>query len=344
MQLFSIGLFLLQPDGAFKLDGAGQPIPTYDNGDITEFAKIFTGLAFAGSDYDFRAGQALWTAPMRMYDAFHEPGPKNLLRGKYVPAGQTGMQDINDAIDNLFEHPNVGPFVARRLIQRLITSNPSPAYVERVSTVFDDNGSGVRGDMQAVITAILLDSEARDWPDQSDIAQGMLRESFLRRIHLARAFDAANLTFDYPISDGSAPTNFSQRPLSSPTVFNFFLPDHQPTGEIADAGLFAPEFQIITTITAISSANSLQTQVDRAMNFDSNDLVEVRLDLSDEIGIATDVRALIDRLDLLLMYGNMSQRMRAVLIEALQQLSDPEERARMAVHLISISPEYCVLK
>jgi uncharacterized protein (DUF1800 family) len=344
MQLFSIGLFELRLDGSFVLSGTGEPIPTYDNGDITEFAKIFTGLAFDGPDSDFSQGLAVWTEPMRMYESHHEQGPKQLLRGKYVPAGQTGLQDINDAIDNLFEHPNVAPFVARRLIQRLVTSNPSPGYIERVASVFADDGSGVRGDMKAVIAAVLLDSEATDWPDESAIGEGMLRESFLRRVHLARAFDASNLAFSYPISDGSAPNSFSQRPLSSPTVFNFFLPDHQPSGPIGDAGLVGPEFQIITAVTAISSANALRTQVDSAMNFDIDDTLEVRLHLNDEIAIASDVNALINRLDRLLMYGDMSAQMRQVLIQALIQLGDPEARAKMAILLISISPEYCVLK
>ena len=344
MQLFSIGLFELRPDGSFVLSGTGESIPTYDNGDITEFAKIFTGLSFDSPDFNFDDGVAVWTEPMRMYEEFHEPGPKQLLRGKHVPAGQTGMQDINDAIDNLFEHPNVGPFVARRLIQRLVTSNPSPGFIQRVAAVFADNGSGVRGDMRTVLSAILLDPEARDWPDSSAIGHGMLRESFLRRVHLARAFDASNLAFSFPISDRGAPGDFSQRPLSSPTVFNFFLPDHLPAGPIADAGLVGPEFQIITAVTAISSANALRTQVDRAMNFDPDDTLEVRLNLNDEIAVAWDVIALVDRLDLLLMYGDMSAPMRQVLIQALLQLDDPEARARMAVHLISISPEYCVLK
>jgi uncharacterized protein (DUF1800 family) len=344
MQLFSVGLFLLRPDGSFELDGTGQPIPTYDNDDITEFAKIFTGLAFAGSDHDFHDGQPQWTAPMRMYDEYHEPGSKQLLRATLVPAGQTGMQDVEDALDTLFEHPNTGPFIARRLIQRLVTSNPSPGYLERVAAAFADDGHGVRGDMRAVIRAILLDPEARNWPDNGDITQGMLRESFLRRVHLARAFDAANLVSSFPISDQGAPFDFAQRPLSSPTVFNFFLPDHQPAGVIRKAGLVAPEFQILTTVTALSSANALRSQVDGVMNNETNPAFEVRLDLKDEIAIASNVRALIDRLDLILMYGNMSAPMRTVLIRALAQRHNPVERVSLAVHLISISPEYCVLK
>jgi uncharacterized protein (DUF1800 family) len=254
------------------------------------------------------------------------------------------MQDIEDAIDSLFEHPNVGPFVARRLIQRLVTSNPSPGYIERVSAMFDDNGSHVRGDMQAVISAVLLDAEARDWPAAGAIDQGMLRESFLRRVHLARAFDASNLATSFPISDQGAPNAFAQRPLSSPTVFNFFLPDHEPAGPIANAGLVGPEFQIINAVTAISSANALESQIANVMNSDPDETFEVRLDLDDEIAIASDVNALMDRLDLLLMYGDMTAAMRQILIQAAMQLSDPEARAKMAIRLISISPEYCAQK
>jgi uncharacterized protein (DUF1800 family) len=343
MQLFSIGLFELNGDGSFVLDGRGESIPTYDNSDITEFARIFTGLAFDGPDRNFSEGRPEWTKPMRMYQEFHEPGAKSLLRGLYVPPGQSGMKDIDDAIDNLFNHPNVGPFVGRRLIQRLVMSNPSPAYLQRVAAVFDDNGAGVRGDMKAIIRAILLDPEARSWPSESEIGYGRLRESFLRRVQLARAFDAKSLAFTYPINDSGAPVVFGQRPLSSPSVFNFFLPDHQPQGEILDAKLFAPEFQIITTVTVITSANDLENQVERGMT-SSRDHTLVRLDLTDEISAAQDVRALVDRLDLILMYNDMSPAMRQVLIQALEQVNDPRERAQMAVHLISISPEYCVMK
>ena len=170
MQLFSIGLFELNTRRQHcSLTATDEAIPTYDNDDITELAKILTGLSFDSPERDFRSGQPVWTRPMRMYEEFHEPGPKQLLRGVYVQAGQSGMQDVEDAIDSLFEHPNVGPFVARRLIQRLVTSNPGPAYVERVSAAFADNGDGVRGDMKAVVSAILLDPEARTVPDQTSI-------------------------------------------------------------------------------------------------------------------------------------------------------------------------------
>lgn len=344
MQLFTIGLFELNIDGTLKLDSAAKPIPTYDNTDITQFAKVFTGLSFASATPTFRGGTPVWTRPMRMYDEYHEPGPKYLLRGKYLPAGQSGMEDVQDAIDNLFHHPNVGPFLARRLIQRLVTSNPSPAYIRRVATVFQDNGEGVRGDLQAVVSAILLDPEAREWPTTVDSTGGRLRESFLRRVHLARAFDARSLARTYLISDNSAPVNFGQRPLSSPTVFNFFLPDYQPSGPIRDADLYAPEFQIITAVTAIASADALGSQIDRAMNSNDNDFHEVRLDLADEIALAPNAPALIDRLDLLMTYGNMSGQMRQIVFQAIDQIDDPQDRARVAIYLIAISPEYAVVQ
>jgi uncharacterized protein (DUF1800 family) len=344
MQLFSIGLFQLRPDGTFLRDGRGEPIPTYTNADITEMAKIFTGLAFDGANRDFYDGEEMWTKPMRMYEEHHERGGKRLLRGRYVPPGQPGMADINAAIDNLFNHPNVGPFIARRLIQRLVSSNPSPEYIQRVSAAFANDGHGVRGSMKAVISAILLDPEARTWPTAGNTTKGMLRESFLRRVHFARAFDAANRAGTYPISDGGAPDDFGQRPVSSPTVFNFFLPDHQPTGLIADAGLYAPEFQIVTTVTAITSANALYGQVRGSMNNDENQALEVTLDLHDEIAIASSPSALIDRLDLILMYGTMSTQMRQVLLRALTQIREPERRVVTALQLIAIAPEYAVLQ
>jgi hypothetical protein len=163
-------------------------------------------------------------------------------------------------------------------------------------------------------------------------------------VQLARAFDAGNLAGSFPITDGGAPDDFGQRPLSAPTVFNFFLPDHQPTGIIANAGLYAPEFQIVTTVTAITSANALRGQIRGVMNNDDNDALEVRLDLSDEIAIAANPQALVSRLDLLLMYGTMSNPMRQVLVHALEQLPDPGERAKTALQLIVIAPEYAVLK
>ncbi|MCP4416282.1 MAG: DUF1800 domain-containing protein, partial [Chloroflexi bacterium] len=184
MQLFTIGLFMLNDDGSLILDGENETIPTYDNSHITEFAKIFTGL-----QYDFDGDPHVWwtpdfesgwlnsytaVRPMKMWDEEHEPGSKTLLNGYVVPDGQTGMDDLNEALDHLFNHPNVGPFIGRQLIQRLVKSNPSAAYIGRVTAVFNNNGFDVRGDMQAIIKAILLDDEARNAIFITDPTHGKL--------------------------------------------------------------------------------------------------------------------------------------------------------------------------
>ncbi|MBT8098777.1 MAG: DUF1800 domain-containing protein, partial [Gammaproteobacteria bacterium] len=225
MQLFSIGLFELNIDGSLRLDDDGDPIPTYSNTEIREFAKIFTGLSFGGNDAFFGNPIPDFLSPMRMFDAQHEAGAKNLLNGTVVPAGQTGMQDIEAAVDNLFNHPNVGPFIGKQLIQRLVTSNPSPAYIERVALAFNDNGSGVRGDMRAVLRAVLLDPEAAAIPASAS-SFGKLREPVVRYASLLRQF-GANSDDGFIANTGYFLQELGkQHPLSAPSVFNFFLPAH----------------------------------------------------------------------------------------------------------------------
>jgi uncharacterized protein (DUF1800 family) len=184
MQLFSIGLWMLNPDGSRTLDGQGRPIPTYDNDDVTEFARVFTGLSYGqlanGSPATFGAYDGDFTVPMKGWDSEHDLLPKTLLLGATTPereasAGNTGtatMADVDAAVSNLFHHPNVGPFIGRLLIQRLVTSNPSPAYVGRVSAAFD---AAPRGDLARTVKAILMDPEARDPAKMSDPAFGKLR-------------------------------------------------------------------------------------------------------------------------------------------------------------------------
>ncbi|MEL6944829.1 MAG: DUF1800 family protein, partial [Bacteroidota bacterium] len=200
-QLFSIGLYELNQDGTQKLDGSGNPIPTYDNDDIAEFAKVFTGLSWGDSDQFNYYGQvdSSYTIPMKMYNSHHQPGAKFLLNGQVVPNRNPpdGMADINDAIDNLFNHPNTGPFIARRLIQRLVKSNPTPGYIARVAAKFANNGNGVRGDMKSVVKSILLDPEARDCALKDDVAAGMLREPIERYKQVNRAFKASNAYGEY---------------------------------------------------------------------------------------------------------------------------------------------------
>ena len=185
MQLFTIGLFELNIDGSYRLDSQGNKIPTYDIADVQELAKVFTGLGFSST------GDVL-TTPMIMRENEHDTGEKVLLDGTVLPAGQPGMKDIEDAVDVLFNHPNVGPFVSRRLIQHLVKSNPTAAYIRRIATVFNDNGEGIRGDMGAVTKAILIDPEARDCSWLNDERNGKLKQPIERFIGLWKGFNVTS--------------------------------------------------------------------------------------------------------------------------------------------------------
>ncbi len=374
MQLFSIGLFELNNDGTRKKDGSGNDIPTYDNGVIKEFAKIFTGMTFEvdgpnGPDIvnedDFVHTELTWengNYPMKMYEAFHEPGTKTLLNGFVVPAGQTGLQDISDAVDNLFNHANVGPFIGRLLIQRLVTSNPSPAYINRVANAFNDNGSGVRGDMQAVVKAILLDDEARNPTYISDPTHGMLREPFVRYAQLCRSLESKNENGENRYYFFSEIPEFAlaQYPFASPSVFNFFSPDFKPLGALEQAGLNAPEFQITTSVSVIKTLNFWEESV---LEF----VLETPKGIEDGDALPTDrmpnlsnvvidyalfddmtIDEVIGRLDLLLTYGTLSTPMRNIIRTALVSYHDSEGEwqgvLELAVYLFMASPEYAILK
>ncbi len=354
-QLFSIGLYMLNQDGTRQTDGGGNWIPTYSNTEIIEFAKIFTGLGTGGTNSNFWWWQSEdFQYPMKMFEDYHEPGEK-YLHNHTVMGGQTGMQDIAEAIDNLFNHPNVGPFIGRLLIQRLVKSNPSKEYISRVAGAFNDNGSGIRGDMKAVIKAILLDEEARDCSWMQDPAHGMLREPIVRYAHICRALNASSPAGDYHNSTYWMMVEVKQRPLGSPSVFNFFLPDHQPKGPIKDLDLVAPEFQIVDASSSIGYINQVY-RWSRYTNgiMDINSLYGpwynftpdhyVNPDISDEVTIANDVNALLNRLDIIFTYGNMSQGTRDLIYNAVNSLSDPTDRVDLAIYLIMISPDYCVMK
>lgn len=259
LQLFSIGLDHLNTDGTFKYDGSGQTIPTYGQNEILEMARALTGWTFAGSDNFYWTGYREVDAlnPMIPFEEFHDRGSKVLLGGQVTPAGMTAHQDIDAALDNIFHHPNVGPFMARRLIQKLVKSNPSSAYIYRVASAFNDNGSGVRGDLQAVIRTIVTDEEARAASTGAS-EDGKLREPLLRALHLLRAFYQP--TSSNPPTLGQTALDdttraLGQAPLHAPSVFNFFMPDYQLPGPLMDAGLYTPEFQITTEVTTVDSAN-----------------------------------------------------------------------------------------
>ncbi len=357
MQLFSIGLFELNLDGTHVLDSEGNSIPTYDNTDITNFARVFTGFAFGGPNNDINDQWAFfwgdWDTdePMKIWVEEHDTDEKTLLRGTVLPAfandpGRTPMDDLDDTIDNLFNHPNIAPFIGYRLIQRLVTSNPSPAYVQRVSNVFEDNGSGERGDLGAVVKAILMDSEARVMPGSGSELVGRLREPYLRYVRLMRTFNASSPNGTYQIPEWGAFDDFNQYIFASPTVFNFFLPDFVPLGEMEAAGLVGPEFQILNSTTALRSLNAYRDPLsDYFMNQEGDD--RVSLDLSVEYSLSGDVDTLIERVDLLLAYGTLSEETKTTMRTAYESMPnwwDDNEKVRRLIHLAMMSPDFSVFQ
>ncbi|NGP52419.1 DUF1800 domain-containing protein [Thioalkalivibrio sp. XN8] len=341
MQLFTIGLVELEPDGTVRTDARGDPIPTYDQAVIEGFAHVFTGWHFAGApSFELaRPTRQNQVQPMQLYPDFHDTGAKRLLGGATLPPGQSGEQDLAAALDNIFGHPNVGPFIAARLIERLVTSNPSPGYLERVAATFDDNGAGVRGDLGAVVRAILLDPEAR--PATRMDTDGKLKEPLLRLTQLWRAYDGAAANGSYAL--GAAYILFGQGPLQSPSVFNFFSPFYAPPGEIKDRGLVAPELQIATEFqnTLLTNLFALYTFVNNQQNPNLRD-DQVAIDLGAELAVADDPEALIDLVDGKLLGGEMSAPLRAEIAGMLAEIPASEglARAAEAVYLTVTSPEY----
>lgn len=361
-QLFSVGLYLLNPDGTDQTDGAGRALETYTNAQITEFAKVFTGLTDEDHNpnpvgtgtgrTDFPNVPQNYTEPMKMWPGQHDPNAKALhhyagARKPDLPAGQSGTQDISDAIDNLVEHPNTGPFISRQLIQRLVTSNPSNAYVGRVAGVFANNGRGQRGDLLAVIKAVLLDQEARQAAFIVDPEHGKLREPFLRMTHLLRAFHYKVAAGVLPYDLGSATEGtLGQFPLAAPSVFNFYSPDYQPQGPIGDAGLVAPEFQIQNAVFGVATPNLYYNLTNTAVGGFS-------LDLSPQAALGDNPAALVDNVDLLLTAGTLSSASRAKVVAAVTAVTQAMvpagstlglTRARLAVYLVAISPDYAIQK
>ncbi len=358
MQLFTIGLYELNLDGSRKLDPQGNPIPSYSQADIKEMAKVFTGLGFskvmpnqwvdtASFGTNYYLGDLL--SPMRMYDEWHQPGEKKLMNGFTIQAGQKGMKDVEDAIHFLIKHPNIGPFISKQLIQRLVKSNPTPGYIRRVASVFNDDGNGVKGNLAAVVKAILLDNEARDCEWLSDPKNGQLREPFVRYTHFASPLDVEQYYGRYWNSSFDYLQNVGQIPMASPTVFNFFLPSFSPLGEIKKNGLVAPEFQLHNSRTAIGYVNYVNNWAVYNYLFYSWEEFDpaTYLNTTELQKLAREPETLINKLDLLYTYGNLSDRTRGIIKEALNSLvygNYREERVRMALYLLCISPDFTILK
>ncbi len=348
LQLFSIGLLKTFPDGTLQLDANGLPIPTYDQSAVMGLARVFTGWSFGGSDTTdpdlFYYANENDLLPMAAWPSHHSTAAKTLLDGAVTAPNQTAQQDLKTALDDIFNHPNVGPFISRLLIQRLVTSNPSPAYVYRVAQVFANDGHGVRGNLQAVVRAILLDYEARAEAVTGDQGYGHLREPIVRLGALLRTFHATAPSGKFRVWYVEDPTyGLGQNPLRSPTVFNFFKPDYSLPGAVAGSGLVSPEFQILTETTAIGGANFFTDFLYGGFTDGDGDVDLLTVDLSSQAAI-TDPAQLVDSLNLLLMANSMSPEMRTVLIQALSDpaLADPNDRATAAVRLIVTSPEYMI--
>lgn len=350
MQLFTTGIYLLNEDGSLQLDSNGNPIPVYTEDQVQAFARVYTGWTYANSDGSapstFPNETKNYDSPMAAVESHHDMQAKAILSGVTLPAGQTAENDLQDALDNIFNYPNVGPFVCKQLIQHLVSSTPSPAYVERVAKVFADDGSGVRGDMQAVITAILLDPEARandaDTGDSTpSVDGGHLREPILWTTAVARGLNAQSSNTDptnlYPyIQLASLIGGIGEAPLESASVFNFFPPSYV----IPLTTLNAPEFGIENTGTVIPRLS----MADRLVN-NNNDTLTVNLSAASSLGqlAASNPGQLVDSLGATLMHGQMPSAMRSAIVAEISGIGDPAQRVRLAVYLITTSSEYKVV-
>ncbi len=371
MQLFTIGLLELNNDGTEKLDANGNLIPTYDIKDVQELSKVFTGLGCGatddGSEPTFlkNRGQTDFTVPMTMYDAYHDKGEKKMIDGTILPANQTGLQDVNDAIDMLFNHPNIAPFISIRLIQQLVKSNPSPAYVNRVANAFNNNGQGVRGDLKAVVKAILTDPEARNCNLIDSPEAGKLLQPIERLTNLFLAFDVSTpsgkIWFRDEVDIG---TTLEQSFLAAPSVFNFFSPFYAEKEYVQPNDMVSPEFQILNATSGIYYLNTIETSVktrpfknrtaisDTGLSFAYNPEDNPVFDLSDELNILNSqgLSALLDRLNLLLCRGQLSAEAKSVIQNTITQYQTtigsytPERTVQDALYFIMVSPNYAILK
>ena len=366
MQLFTIGLFMLNQDGTYQLDETGSPIPTYDQNTVNDLTKVLTGWSFCENTTlcpNRSIGSQNFIDPLLLNNNGHDLTTKSLLnypgvtnRNIAACSGCTGTaiatyanSSMDQALDNIFHHPNVGPFVSKILIQHLVTSDPTPAYVGRVAAVFNNNGLGERGDMRAVVKAILLDPEARG-DAKTDPNYGKLREPVLFATNILRNFNvrsADGLSQSDGYLNGRAEfTGMGQTPFLSPTVFNFYPPSYVIPG----TAMLGPEFAIMTTGTAIQRTNFVNRFVFTAVPVPvsiPNSPSGTAIDLSDLQAIAAadaTGNQLLDELDRRMLHSTMSADMRATLLPAITSVSSTDTlgRVRQAVYLIATSSQYQV--
>jgi hypothetical protein len=337
--LFSIGTAMLNPDGTPQRDSSGEPIPSYDQAVINNFARVFTGLRFAPAP---RTGVPNYIEPMVVNEPQHDTDMKVLLNGAVLPKSRGTMQDLNDAIDNIANHPNVAPFIAKQLIQHLVTSNPDPAYVQRVAGVVNGSSWSGRGRLRDVVSAILMDPAARQRRD-GDPAFGRLRHPAQFIVNVLRAFNARS-------ADGSGESDGYLNPQSTamgmdvfrpPSVFSYFSPNGGVPG---GGGLRGPEFGLLSTSTALARLNFVNTMVYSRINVSTNAPNGTSLDLSPLQPLATNADALVEELNQRLLHGTMTSPMRGSIVGAVNAVSasDSLRRVRTAVYLILTSSQYQV--
>jgi uncharacterized protein (DUF1800 family) len=362
MQLFTIGLYQLNPDGTLKLDTTGKPIATYSNDDVMGMAKVLTGFSWGvpGNNSETAWGSCcIYGAPgygedllpMQAYQNHHSTAEKKFL-GVTIPASGNpdAQDDLKIALDTLFNHPNMGPFFSKQMIQHLVMSSPSPAYIGRVSAVFADNGYGVRGDMKSVITAILMDPEARDAASAASNPQyGKIREPLLRYTEWARAFTAQSRNGAYGIGTTEDPIyGLGQMSLRSPSVFNWFAPGYTPPGTSLDkAGLLAPEMQMTDVTTVVGYLNYMQNAITAGTVYGP----DIFSTYSAEMALAGTPVELVDRINLLLMAGRMDANTRSQILAAVNSIAIPStgadainaallNRVKTAIYLTMAAPSY----
>ena len=344
MQLFSIGLYDLNADGTPR---GGAPRETYGPSDVSNLARIFTGYNLNSPNRQHETDPQPFRVPMVLNASDHSPEPASFL-GQTVGSGD-GASRLRLALDILFNHPNVGPFIGRQLIQRLVTSDPSPAYVGRVAAAFNNNGAGQRGDLRAVTRAVLLDPEARQDPSLKGPTWGKLREPMIRFVQWARTFGATSADGKWILWDMSdASTQLGQSPLRSPSVFNFFRPGYVPPGtELARRGQTAPEFQLTNENSVAGYINFMHGVI--AWGYGAAASRISVPDYTREMALVNDPAALVDRLNLLLAGGQLSAATLTTIRNAITTInpgSDWGRKTRVwsAIVLVMACPEYLVQK
>ena len=344
MQLFTTGLYLLNTDGSLRLDGQGMPQPVYTQAQVQAYARALTGWTYAdatgGVPTSFPNGVPNFDQPMRAIEVAHDMSAKALLSGVTLPAGQTAEQDLSGVIDSIFNHPNVGPFVGRQLIQHLVTGNPSPAYVGRVAAVFANNGSGVRGDMKAVITAILKDPEARAADSDPTADEGHLREPILYFTGILRALQFTNVDpqgrYDVA-SNYTAP--LGEVPYAAASVFNFFPPSYVIPGARINAPEFAQENTAAATLR-MTLADSIVRNHLTSFFVDMGATSFLGQIASATGNPATDSANLVTALNILFTHAQMAPTMQSAIAGNAALLPDIGQRVRVSTWLVISSNFY----